>query len=137
MPTSSRLHVFIRYLIGDDPMKQQRSKALLDRLRLGQEEAFTTAVMLHEVCYVLSASTHYSLTHQEIRDRLYPIVALPEVQLANKSLCLEALNIFATGEKIDFSDTLAVAYVRNGLVEGIYSFDRMLDNVPGSARIEL
>lgn len=130
-------NVIIRYLIGDDAAKQQRSKELIDRLRTEQEEAFTTDVVVHEVCYVLSASTHYSLTHQDIRDRLYPILALPALHLANKSLCLEALNIFASGEKIDFSDALSVAYVRNGLADGIYSFDRKLDNVPDANRLDV
>lgn len=128
-------NVFIRYLIGDDPTKQQKSKELIDRIHTGQEAALTTEVILHEVCYILSASTHYSLTHQEIRDRLYPILQMPSLHVANKSLCLEALNIFAAGEKIDFSDALSVAHVRNGLAGGIYSFDRKLDNVPGSNRI--
>ena len=60
---------------------------------------------------------------------------MPGLHLADKSLCLEALNIFATGEKIDLADALAVAHVRNGMVDGIYSFDRKLDNLPGSARL--
>jgi predicted nucleic acid-binding protein len=62
---------------------------------------------------------------------------MPGLQMANKSICLEALNIFAAGEKIDLSDAISVAYVRNGLVDGIYSFDRKLDNVPGSNRVNL
>jgi predicted nucleic acid-binding protein len=66
-------NVFIRYLIGDDATKQRKSKELIERIRAGQEEAFTTDVIVHEVCYVLSASTHYNLSHQNIRDRLYPI----------------------------------------------------------------
>ena len=57
--------------------------------------------------------------------------------MANKSICLEALNIFAAGEKIDLSDAISVAYVRNGLVDGIYSFDRKLDNLTGANRIGL
>ena len=130
-------NVFIRYLIGDDAAKQQKSKQLIDRIRTGQEEAFTTDIIVHEVCYVLSASTHYNLSHQDIRDRLYPILAIQGLHIANKSICLEALNIFAAGEKVDLSDAISVAYVRNGLVDGIYSFDRKLDNLPGSNRVDL
>ncbi|MDQ2830848.1 MAG: PIN domain-containing protein [Chloroflexota bacterium] len=130
-------NVFIRYLIGDDLTKQRKSKELIDRIRTTQEEALTTGVIVHEVCYILSASTHYNLSHQDIRDRLYPILAMPGLSIADKGICLEALNIFATGEKIDFSDALLVASVRNGLAEGIYSFDRKLDNVPGSNRVAL
>jgi predicted nucleic acid-binding protein len=129
--------VFIRYLIGDDAAKQQKSKQLIDRIRTGHEEAFTTDIIVHEVCYVLSASTHYNLSHQDIRDRLYPILAIQGLHIANKSICLEALNIFAAGEKIDLSDAISVAYVRNGLVDGIYSFDRKLDNLPESNRVDL
>lgn len=130
-------NVFIRYLIGDDLTKQRKSKELIDRIRTTQEEALTTGVIVHEVCYILSASTHYNLSHQDIRDRLYPILAMRGLSIADKGICLEALNIFATGEKIDFSDALLVASVRNGLAEGIYSFDRKLDNVPGSNRVAL
>lgn len=129
-------NVFIRYLMGDDPAKQYRSGALIERIRTGQEEVLTTQVIVHEICYVLSASTHYNLTHQDIRDRLYPILEMQGMHVANKSLCLEALNMFATGEKIDFSDALSVAYVRNGLVDGMYSFDRKIDNLPGSRRLQ-
>ena len=129
-------NVFIRYLMGDDPAKQYRSGALIERIRTGQEEVLTTQVIVHEICYVLSASTHYNLTHQDIRDRLYPILEMQGMHVANKSLCLEALNMFATGEKIDFSDALSVAYVRNGLVDGMYSFDRKIDYLPGSRRLQ-
>ena len=62
---------------------------------------------------------------------------MPALHMANKSLCLEALNIFAAGEKIDLSDAISVAYVRNGLVDGIFSFDRKLDNLPGPNRVDL
>ena len=129
-------NVFIRYLMGDDPAKQYRSGALIERILTGQEEVLTTQVIVHEICYVLSASTHYNLTHQDIRDRIYPILEMQGMHVANKSLCLEALNMFATGEKIDFSDALSVAYVRNGLVDGMYSFDRKIDNLPGSRRLQ-
>ena len=129
-------NVFIRYLMGDDPAKQYRSGALIERILTGQEEVLTTQVIVHVICYVLSASTHYNLTHQDIRDRLYPILEMQGMHVANKSLCLEALNMFATGEKIDFSDALSVAYVRNGLVDGMYSFDRKIDNLPGSRRLQ-
>jgi predicted nucleic acid-binding protein len=40
-------------------------------------------------------------------------------------------------DAIDLFDAISVAYVRNGLVDGIYSFDRKLDNLPGSNRVDL
>lgn len=83
-------NVFIRYLIGDDATKQRTSKTLIDRIRAGQEETFTTDIVVHEVCYILSASTHYNLSHQDIRDRLYPILAMGGLHTVNKSICLEA-----------------------------------------------
>ncbi|HVC80454.1 MAG TPA: PIN domain-containing protein [Chloroflexota bacterium] len=128
-------NIFIRYLIGDDPTKQHQSRDLIERIPMGKEDVFTTSIVVHEICYVLSASTHYNLSHQDIRDRLFPMIAMEGLHMAEKSLCLEALNLFAMGEKVDFSDAFSAAYVRNGLVDGIYSFDRKLDNLPGSGRV--
>lgn len=81
-------NVFIRYLIGDDPAKQQQSKELFERIRTGQEDAFTTDIIVHEICYVLSASTHYNLSHQHLRDRLYPLLSMQGLHMTAKSLCL-------------------------------------------------
>lgn len=104
-------NIFLRYITRDDPLKAQDTKGLFDRVIQGYEEVLTTDVIVHEVCYVLAASTFYNLSHQDVRDRLYPLLQLPALKMPNKELCLAALDVFAQSEKVDFADALSVAYI--------------------------
>lgn len=128
-------NVFVRYITGDDAQKQQRSEELIRRVASGQEEMITTDIIIHEVCFILTASRHYNLTHKEARARLYPLIQLDGLKKENKSICLDALDIFAQREYLDYSDAVSIAMVRNGLSDGIYSFDSPLDNIEGANRI--
>lgn len=118
-------NIFLRYLIRDNEEKYLRTKELFDRVIDGQEEVMTTVVVVHEVCYVLTASgiNFYNWPHAEVRDRVYPLLELESLALKDKTICLAALDIFAQGEKIDVADALAVAYVRAGEADGVYSYD--------------
>ena len=56
--------------------------------------------------------------------------------IPDRSLALEALDIFASGEKIDYTDALLVAYVRRGYADHICSFDKRYDTIDGANRID-
>lgn len=129
-------NVFVRYVTGDDAAKQHRSAALITRIRDGVEEALTTEIILHEVCFVLTSSRHYNATHQEVRDRMHPLIEMSGLHVANKALCLDSLNLFATSEKLDFSDAFSIALVQARIADGIYSFDVQMDRIPGAQRVE-
>lgn len=108
-------NIFLRYFMPTDHVKHARTSQLFDRIIDGQEEVMTSAVVIHETCYVLSASgiNFYNLPHEEIKDRLYPLIDLEGMKVKDKAVCLAALDIVALGEKIDFADALAAAYVRS------------------------
>jgi len=132
-------NIFLRYLMPTDQVKYERTREIFDRVIAGKEEVMTAAVIIHEVCYTLSASgvNFYNLPHREVRDRLYPLIELEAMKLKDKAICLVALDIFAQGEKIDYADALAVAYVRAGDADGIYSYDaRTLGKIQGANKIE-
>lgn len=130
--------VFLRYLMPQDKEKYLNTKSLFNRIIDGQEDAMTTAVVVHEVCYVLTASgiNFYGLPHRSARDRLYPLLSEAGLKLKDKAICLEALDIFAEREYIDYSDALSVAYVRAGEADGVYSYDAStLGKIPGANRV--
>lgn len=130
-------NIFIRYLTGDDPVKQQQTRKLFERISRGEENVMTSEGVIHEVCAVLSSSKLYNYTHKEVRDRLFPLLILPAFQISEKALCLEALNIFGNNQSIrDYVDTIAIARVKNGDCDGVYSYDGDLDKVSGTNRIE-
>lgn len=117
-------NVILRYLMGDTPKQSDAARVVIQRITRGVEDAIILHNVVHEVCYLLTSSTSgvgYNLTHVDARNRLLPILTLEHVQiLPDKQLCLAALDIFAQGEKIDFTDALEVSYVRAGVADGIY-----------------
>lgn len=130
-------NIFLRYIMPTDMRKHGECDRLFDRLRNSQEEAMTTQVVIHEVCYVLSASgpNFYNLSHQDVRDRLYPLLELDSLHIKDKDVCLDALNTFAQREYIDYSDALLVAYVRNHEAQGVCSYDaKSLGKIPDANR---
>jgi predicted nucleic acid-binding protein len=133
-------NVILRYIAGDVPDQSNASRSAIQRVARGEEEAMIIYNVIHEACYALTSSTPgqgYNLTHLDTRNRLLPILMLKGVRVSpNKSLALQVLDIFATGEKIDYTDALLVAYVRNGRADGIYSFDKRYDRIGGANRID-
>lgn len=129
-------NIVVRYLTGDDPTKAAASFALLQRVARGEERVRLCEAHLTEVVYILSSRAHYGLSHEEIRQRLIPIINLRGLHLPRKKLYRRALDVYALHSTLDFEDALAVAYMEaDGLTE-LYSYDRDFDRVPTVTRIE-
>jgi len=129
-------NIFLRYITQDDVRAQQAAAEVFARLARGDDEGWTTDVHVHETVYVLASKRLYHVPHGEIRDRLRPLLLLGGLKLQNKRLCLEALDIFAVHDTLDFADALAVALTRRHNLEGIFSFDKHFNSIPGVQRLE-
>ena len=130
-------NVFLRYLTGDDVIKAQACFELFQRVNQGEEELFTCEAIVSEVVYVLSSTrAPYRLSHEEIRDRLVPILTLRGLRLPQKRVYLEALDLFASSSFLDFEDALAIAHMQRQGITEIVSYDRDFDRVLGIRRSE-
>lgn len=129
-------NIIIRYLTGDDPEKAAACLTLMKRLASGAEQARLYEAHLTEVVYVLSSRSQYGLSHEEIRQRLLPILALKGLKLPRKKVYRRALDVYVLYPALDFEDALAVAYVEANGLEDLYSYDRDFDRVATVARIE-
>ena len=70
-------NVIIRFLTRDDEEKAEACYQLLQRASRGVETLLTCEAIITEVVYVLSSKrAPYKLTHDEIRSRLTPIIAI-------------------------------------------------------------
>lgn len=130
-------NVIIRYLTGDDEAKAAACYELFQRVQRGEEELFTSEAVVAEVTFVLSSRRGpYRLNHEEVRGRLLPILSLRGLHLPQKTMCLNALDLYGSAPFLDFEDALAVAHMeRRGLAE-IVSYDRDFDRLPGIERVE-
>ena len=130
-------NIILRYLTHDDDAKAEACYRLFQQVNRGEEELFTCEAVVAEVAYVLSSPRAlYRLSHEEIRDRLVPILALRGVRLPQKQLYLRALDIYAFSPVLDFEDALAVAHMEHRGVTEIVSYDRDFDRIVGLQRIE-
>ena len=130
-------NVVLRFLTRDDEAKAADCYRLFQRVQQGEEELLTCESVVSEAAYVLSSSRlSYRLTHEEIRERLLPILTLRGVRLPQKRVCISALDIYAASPSFDFEDALAVAHMEQAGVTEIVSYDRDFDRVPGVQRVE-
>ena len=130
-------NIILRYLTGDDEAKAADCYQLFRRVQRGEEELFTCEAIVSEVAYVLSSSRGpYRLTHEEIRERLLPIMTLRGLRFPQKQICLHALDIYAGTPFLDFEDALAVAHMEHVGATEIVSYDRDFDGIAGVRRVE-
>jgi uncharacterized protein len=134
-------NVFIRYFTKDNPKKAQDCLELFQKAERGEIELTTSEAIIAEVVFILSSKKLYSLSREEIRNRLYPVFSIlsPALSLTNRQVYLRALDLYAL-YLIDFEDAIAVAQMERMKIAQLYSydkgFDRVFDRMPGVGRQE-
>jgi len=113
-------NILLRYLTRDDEEKARRALALLLRVERGEERVTTSPMEIFETVFTLQS--FYKMARTDIRERLAAIMQLRGLQLPNKQVYIEALDLYAT-TSLSFADCFNAAYMnRHGLPE-IYSWD--------------
>ncbi len=130
-------NVIIRYLTKDDEAKAEACYALFQRVNAGEEDVFTCEAIITEVVYVLSSSrSPYRLSHEEVRARLLPMLAIRGLKLPQKGTYMRALELYTSFPFLDFEDAVAAAYMERLGIREILSYDRDFDRLDGIARVE-
>lgn len=127
--------IFINFLIKEDEGKSKASYMLFQKLAKEEEKGITTEIVLNKVINIL-ASPPFSLSPEEIRGKLTPLILVSGLRIPHKRLIIRALDIFVETKEIDFTDALTVAYMVRDDIKEIYSFDKNLDKLPQIKRIE-
>lgn len=128
-------NVFIRMLIGDDPVKAERCFQLFQHVQRGETILHTSEAIIAEVAYVLASRATYRFPRDAVVAALRPLLGLPGLRLDDKDAIFGALGLWETSN-LDFEDCLAVAQMQKLGLERIFSYDRGLDRVPGIVRLE-
>ncbi len=123
-------NVFIRFLTGDDPVKAQRCKELLERANRGEVALITSESVIAEIVFILSSKRLYNQSRSDIRARLYPIISIQGLKLAHRRMYLRALDIYEQNN-LDFEDALTVAQMERQGLSQLYSYDEDFDKVEG------
>jgi uncharacterized protein len=130
-------NIFIRYMANDNKEKAKACFELFQRVKRNEEEVTTSESVIAEITFVLSSKKlPYQLTHDEIRQRLVPLLTLRGFKLLQKKIFLEALDIYAEKSNLDMEDALSIAHIKDQGLSRIYSYDTDFDGYPQVARIE-
>ena len=128
-------NIFVRFLTGDDPHKATRCIALFERARRGEVSLVTSESVIAEIAYVLSSQRTYRFPRASVATALRPLIADPGIHIDHKETVLRALVLWKDSN-LDFADCLSAEHVRRIGCDGIYSYDRDFDRVPGIRRLE-
>lgn len=126
-------NILIRFLTNDDPAKAARSLDLLNRVAEGDEQVVTTPLVIFETVFLLQRT--YKLSKEEVRKSITGILSMANVLLAEKALCLQALDYYVD-QNISYADAYHAAWMLQEGVSEVYSWDRDFDRIPELTRIE-
>jgi predicted nucleic acid-binding protein len=122
-------NVLIRHLTGDPPDMAERATAALS----SAEQLLLTDLVLAECVYVLES--FYEVERTQVAELMRAAIALPSIEVIDVSLLLRALEVYEI-DRLDFAEAYLVASAEVTGVGAILSFDRSIDRVQTTSRIE-
>jgi predicted nucleic acid-binding protein len=128
-------NIFVRLLARDDDAKYRRCRALLERAGRGDIQLVTSESIVAEVVYILASPALYRTPRPVLAASLRTVLGNRGLEFEHKGSVLRALTLYET-TSLYFADCLATEHVRRLQLNGIYSYDRDFDRVPGVTRLE-
>jgi uncharacterized protein len=125
-------NILVRYVAGDDPDMAEQAIELLEHVERGDETVVVSLLVMFEAVFVCERS--YKLSIATIRERLEPILLLPGVKFAEKHVFVQAFDL-CLNLNLPFGDAFNIAFMKNGGLTEVYSWDRYFDRVEGITRI--
>ena len=122
-------NVLIRHLTGDPPELAARASAYL----LSGRDLVLTDLVVAEIVYVLES--FYQQTSEQVAGLVAAVVSSARYQVLDRALLIRSLEIYVD-HKIDFTEAYLVASAEKASITEIASFDRAIDRVPTTTRIE-
>jgi predicted nucleic acid-binding protein len=125
--------ILVRYLTRDDERQAEAALALLRRVEQGEEKVTTSPLVIFETVFTLQK--RYQVSRSQIREALTDIISLRGIEIPNKPLYLQALDLYAQ-KNISFADAYNAVCMQSQHVNEIYSWDGDFDKIAGIVRIE-
>ncbi|SRR5579884_4341012 len=104
--------VLIRLLTGDDPRKQEAAARLFETVEAGALTLRAPDTIIADAVFVLASTKWYALPRPQVAALLTGLVRLPNFQVDNKRVVLDALAIYAS-TRLDFGDAMIVAAMQH------------------------
>jgi predicted nucleic acid-binding protein len=128
--------ILIRFVTGDDPVKQAAAIALFWQVEAGNVVLRAPDTVIADAVFVLCSPNVYRLPRAYVRTELVALLRLPGFKVHNRRILLRALEYFVVYPRLDFGDAMIVAPIEQRGADTVYTHDRDFDRVPGIRRVE-
>jgi len=125
-------NTFIALLAGESHPLHQRALGLFRRVD-GELALVVTAIVVAELVYVTTATMGSS--RQVVGERLSALLQADGLVLPERPTVLRALELYATGTRLDFADAYLAAAALEVGPNVVASFDSDFDAIEGIRRI--
>ena len=132
-PSFLDTNVLLRFFTRDDEEKASRARDLLLSVEQRVERLVTSPLVIFETVFILQRS--YGVSRSQIQSLVGSVLGLRNLELADKSIHLDALHLFAESG-LSYADSYNAAYMRSQGIHQIYSWDADFDLMHGIARVE-
>jgi predicted nucleic acid-binding protein len=132
-------NVFLRYLTHPDTDKlramNRMAMGLMEKIQSGELVATTSEVVLHEVCFILGSTKHYSNIASDIIIAMRDILMWPGwvFPSGDHETYLRALDLWEGYSALEFSDAVIAARCERG-GRDLATFDRHFDAIASIGR---
>lgn len=128
-------NIFLRHLTNDEPVQSPAARELIRAVEQGRLTAWTTALVVAEMVFILSNPKTYHVERARIRELLLPLLSLPHLKLEHKRLYPRIFDLYVA-LPIDYVDCYHAVLVGYYRQDTLYSFDTDFDKVTGLKRQE-
>ena len=122
-------NLILRFLLKDD-LKQFNSARII--FENPEENLYLNELVVAEVIWVLTS--FYKFSKEKAGEKIYYLLKLPTIE-TNRPLLMRTL-YFYNNFNINFVDAYLVAFCEQNSLEGIYSFDKVLDKIKSIKRLK-
>lgn len=122
-------NVLVRYFTEDDIEQAARAYALFDDLDEGKRSVVLPEAVIAETVFVLSRI--YRIDNETIQTGLSALLKIGRIQVPNKRVVLDALDLFAEHPRLSIVDALCAAHAKALSDQTVLSFDRDFRNLAG------
>ena len=120
-------NIFLRLLVKDEEKTFNDCFKLLEHVREGKIKAFTSSIVLAEVCWTLLS--YYQFPKEKTIKALKSILALKNLKISDNFEPQSAVELYA-GKSVKFIDSLIVSLVKSKKEEiTVVSFDKDFDKL--------
>jgi predicted nucleic acid-binding protein len=128
-------NIFIRHLVNDVPVRSAACRELFRAIERQELTAWTTPLVIAEVVFVLSNARTYDVDRPALRDRLLPLISLPNLKVERKQLYPRIFDLYVN-HPIDYVDAYHAALLERGPDLVLFSYDADFDLLPNLQRRE-